>query len=111
MVTMIYAWLDGVQGMEITLLAYAVCVLAYFGFCFLFRANRCGKCKVLLGWLVSEAACDVFWFLYYYQNGSYVNRGIGGATSCFLLPILLLAAALAVTALNHDQKQGKDPCG
>ena len=35
MVTMFYAWFDGVMGMEITLMGYAVCVLAYFAACFL----------------------------------------------------------------------------
>ena len=35
MVTMFYAWFDGVMGMEIMLMRYAVCVLAYFAACFL----------------------------------------------------------------------------
>jgi len=100
MATMIYAWYDGVVGMEITLLGYAVCVLVYFAGCMLFRRNRAGKGSVLAGWLVCELVCDLLWYAFFFQNGDYVNRGIGGAAACLLLPVLLLTAGLIVTSLN-----------
>jgi len=103
MVTMIYAWFDGVMGMEITLMGYAVCVLAYFAACFLSRSNRAGKGKVMLGWLVCELSCDLLWYFCYFENGIYVNKGLAGSAACFILPVLLFTAGLIVSALNENE--------
>ena len=107
MITMIYAWIAGVMGMEITLACYGICVLLYFGLCFLFRTNRIGKLRVLCGWLISEVLCDLFWYVCYFENGDYVNRGLAGSLACVLLPILLGLAGLVVTALNESETNEK----
>ena len=107
MVTMFYAWFDGVMGMEITLMGYAVCVLAYFAACFLSDSNRNRKGRVVLGWLVCELCCDLLWYFYYFEDGVYVNRGLASSAACFLLPVLLFAAGLVVTALNENDADKK----
>lgn len=108
MVTMLYAWHDGVMGMDITLVCYGICVALYILFCFLFRANRTGKGKVLLGWLACEGICDLVWWRAFYPEGYYVNHGISGTMICFLLPMLLVMAAMAVTALNMVKLEKAD---
>lgn len=104
MLTMLYMLLDGISGMEISLLGYAVCVAVYFLICFLFRSNRAGKGIVFLSWLICELLCDVLWYLIFYQNGNYVNYGIGGTTVLFLLPGTLFVAAVSVTVINDKKR-------
>lgn len=105
MLTMLYMLLDGVVGMEICLVGYAVCVAAYFLVCFLLRPNRAGKRRIVvaLGWLISELLCDVIWYLIFYQNGDYVNFGIGGAAAMLLLPGTLFLSAVITTAVNAEK--------
>jgi len=102
MITMLYAWIDGVIGMEVTLVCYAICVLVYFVLCFMFRANRICKRRVLYGWLVCEVICDLLWYFFYFENGNYMNRGLHGSMACMLLPFLLFVSGLIVTALNES---------
>ncbi len=104
MLIMLYMLLDGIVGMGITLLGYAVCAAAYFFICFLFKANRAGKRNVVLGWLTCELLCDVLWYLIYYPNGNYVNHGIGGAAAMLLLPAVLFITATLTTLINGAKR-------
>ena len=101
---MLYMLLDGISGMEISLLGYAVCTAAYFLFCFLFKHNRAGKGSVFLAWLICELFCDVLWYRIFYPEGNYVNYGICGTAAMFLLPVILFMAALIVTAINGKKR-------
>ena len=100
---MFYMMLDGIVGMEISLLCYAVCTAAYFLFCFLFKANRTGKKRVLLGWVICEIFCDILWYLIFYQDGNYVNHGIGGAAALFLLPLVYFSAGIILSLINYKK--------
>ena len=103
MLTLIYALFDGVVGMEITLIGYGLCAVLYFVICFLFRCNRSGKGRVLIGWLVCELICDVLWYVIYYPDGYYVNYGIGGAAGMLLWPAALVGAAAMVSSVNANR--------
>ena len=107
MLTLFYAWYDGVVGMEIALIGYAICTFLFFAVCFLFRCNRTGKGCVIAGWMICELICDVLWYLIYYPDGNYVNHGIGGAAGMFLWPAALTAAAILVTAINQEKHSEK----
>ncbi len=104
MLTMLYMLLDGVVGMEISLVGYAVCTGAYFLFCFLCKANRKRKKHIVLGWLSCEILCDLLWYLIFYRNGDYVNYGVGGTAVLLLLPAAYFLTAVLLTLL-HDEKR------
>jgi hypothetical protein len=104
MVTAIYS-LDKINGAEIMLLGWVICGIIYLLFCLLMRENRSrqGLRNVLWYLLVSEIVTDVIWAILYYEDGSYVNYGLGSIYGVLIWPIILLTAGTFVTIQNREK--------
>lgn len=101
MITAIHS-VGSVHGAEIRVIFCVLCAAAYFGICAIFSVNRgkSGMKEVILWGLVAEFATDLIWTLIYYQNGDYINYGIGAAGGMIILPVFLAAAGIIATAKN-----------
>ncbi|SHK40497.1 hypothetical protein SAMN02745248_02460 [Hathewaya proteolytica DSM 3090] len=44
--------------------------------------------------------CDWFWFLYFFEEGQYINRGMNGVWVVMIFPLLLLIMNLLVVMIN-----------
>lgn len=104
MITSIYS-LSHVYGAELILIFWFVCAAAYCGGCLFIKENRNHIKTILLGLLTAEILIDLAWAIIYYDNGFYVNHGIGAAYGLLLCPCLLIMAALVVTQKNHFSKR------
>ncbi len=101
MVTAIYS-LSNVHGAEIWLLFWVICVAAYLGIGFLIKQNRTkqGKKTMLIGLLIAEVVIDFAWALFYYDNGAYINYGVGATYGLFWwIPVLIITLVI-VTVKN-----------
>ena len=101
MVTAIYS-LSQVQGAELWLLFWLVCVVVYLGIGFLVKDNRTKKGikNVLIGLLIAEVIIDLMWAIIYYHNGTYLNYGIGAVYGLLLWVPILAVTLVAVTVKN-----------
>lgn len=101
MITAIYS-LGQVHGAELWLLFWLVCVIVYVGVCLSMRTNRSkqGVKTMLIGLLIAEVFVDLIWAIIYYNNGSYINYGIGAVYGLFIWIPLLLITVVIVTIKN-----------
>lgn len=104
MITAIYS-LSQVHGAELWLLFWFICLVAYWGICYIFKPNRTksGIKTVLIGLLIAEVVIDLIWAIIYYHNGSYINYGIGAVYGLFMWIPVLVITAIVVTAKNRKQ--------
>ncbi len=97
--------LGQVQGAELWLVGWIVCVAVYFAILIPLRQNR-GKAKNVLFWfLIAELLTDLCWALVYYENSVYLNYGIGAVYGLLLWPVALIIAGAIATMQN---KQGNE---
>ena len=101
MITAIYS-LSYVYGAELWLLFWAVCAVVYLAICGAFRTNRAPGAfkRVMIGLLVAEVIVDLVWALIYYDNGVYLNYGIGAIYGLLLWIPALVIAGVTVTLRN-----------
>ena len=103
MVTCLYG-IGRVVGAECMAVLYGACLLLCILCGFLFRCNRAPKNRkrFLLGMLIVAVCADLGMFLLLFPGGEYRNYGIGAACGAALFPLLLMAAAAALTAYHSD---------
>ena len=103
MITAIYS-LSRVRGAELWLLFWLVCVVIYLAIGFSLKNNRTGNGvkNVLIGLLIAEAITDLMWAVIYYNNGTYLNYGIGAVYGVFLWVPILVITFLIVTLKNRQ---------
>ncbi len=101
MVTAIYS-LSQVHGAELWLLFWLVCVIVYLGISFLIKDNRTknGVKSVLIGLLIAEVSVDLMWAVIYYDNGTYLNYGIGAVYGLLLWIPILTVTLVIITVKN-----------
>ena len=101
MITAIYS-LSKVNGAELWLLFWLVCVVVYLGIGFLLKNNRTkkGVKNVLIGLLIAEVLIDLVWAIIYYHNGTYLNYGIGAVFGLLLWVPILAVTLIVVTVKN-----------
>ena len=103
MITAIYS-LSRVRGAELWLLFWLVCVVIYLAIGFSLKNNRTGNGvkNVLIGLLTAEAITDLMWAVIYYNNGTYLNYGIGAVYGVFLWVPILVITLVIVTLKNRQ---------
>ncbi len=106
MITSIYS-LSHVHGAELMLIYWFVCAVVYYCGCLFIKENRNHIKTILLGLLDDEIFIDFAWALIYYDQGLYVNHGIGAAYGLLLWPCLLMMTALVVTLINISKHMKK----
>lgn len=101
MISAVYSLLQ-VRGAELWLLFWLICVMVYLGVCFLIRYNRTkkGAKNVLIGLLIAEVIIDLVLAFVYYDNGIYLNYGIGAVYGLLLWVPILAATSVIITGKN-----------
>jgi len=101
MVTAIYS-LTQVHGAELWFLFWLVCVVVYLYICLLIKHNRTkkGVKNVLIGLIIAEVIIDLMWAIIYYDNGTYLNYGIGAVYGLLLWVPILVITLVIITAKN-----------
>ena len=97
--------LSYVYGAELMLILWFVCALVYVIGCLMIKANRNHIKSILLCLLCAEILIDITWAFIYYDQGSYINHGIGAAYALLIWPFLLMMTALLITLKNQAQKK------
>lgn len=105
MVTAIYS-LDKVNGAEVMIFGWVVCAVIYVIGCFLPKGNRSWQgCREIFWYLLaSEIVTDIIWTILYYEDGHYINHGLGSIYGVLIWPMILLAAGIFVTMQNKEKK-------
>ena len=104
MITSIYSF-SHVHGAELMLIFWFVCALVYVFGCLMVKVNRNHIKSILLCLLCAEILIDITWAFIYYDQGSYINHGIGAAYALLIWPCLLMMTALLITLKNQAQKK------
>lgn len=103
MITAIVSTIGNVSDAKLWLGGFFLCAALYVVFNLFRKANRTKKgIKLLLiGLLVAEIICDIFWKFCFYPRGEYVNPGLAGIFSLLAWPLLLIAVSGAVNFINR----------
>ncbi len=95
--------LEQVQGGYLFGIFFAGCMLLYLLFNVMIQHNRTpiGRMVFLIGAIAAAILCDVIWTVWFYPQGEYVNRGLGGSIiGMFVWPGVLICVTLIVNFIN-----------
>ena len=94
-----------VQGAEVWLAGWLLCVAFYFVLLLFQKANQTSaNAKNIVFWFLAAECCnDLIWAVVSYGSPAYIHYGIAAVYGLLLWPFLLLAAGAIASVQNRKQ--------